>query len=280
MVGKIGTGKSFRGCLNYLFQGRLQGTKEGQQLAAQQKQAEVIAYNQCFGNRLQLTREFIEVSRLNPKVSKPVFHISVSFAHGDAGKLSAQDKADMAERLAKDFGFHNNQYVVIAHRDTGHEHLHVVANRIGYNGKTASDSNSYKRMAEYCRKMELEYQLTKVLSPNKFLKPDQRVPQSQRVDQRKEALKQHLSVAVKQCKNVREVKRYMENQGYAVELGRGIAFTDAQQVRFKGSQVGYALLDIEKKLKQEQFLARRQKDQDELVREKKQSNKQSKGISI
>ena len=272
MVGKIGTGKSFRGCLNYLFQGRLQGTKEGQQLAAQQKQVEVIAYNQCFGDRLQLTREFIEVSKLNPKVSKPVFHISVSFAHADAGKLNLQDKADMAEVLAKDFGFYNNQYVVIAHRDTGHEHLHVVANRIGYDGKTASDSNSYKRMAEYCRKIELEYKLTKVLSPNKFLKPEQRVPQTQRVDQRKEALKQHLSQAINQCKDVREVKQYMEHQGYEVELGRGIAFTDAQQVRFKGSQVGYALLDIQKKLKQAQFLAQRQehqqKKQEGLVREK------------
>jgi hypothetical protein len=284
MVGKIGTGKSFRGCLNYLFQGRLQGTKEEQQLAARQKQVEVIAYNQCFGDRLQLTREFIEVSKLNSKVSKPVFHISVSFAHGDAGKLNAQDKADMAEKLAKDFGFYNNQYVVIAHRDTGHEHLHVVANRIGYDGKTASDSNSYKRMATYCRAMEIEYGLTKVLSPNKFLRPEQRVTQSQRVDQRKETLKGHLSEAVKRSMSVAEVKRFMELQGYQVELGRGIAFTDAQYVRFKGSQVGYALLDIEKKLRQQELLkqhaAQKQQQQVEPEREKEQTIKPSKGVRI
>jgi hypothetical protein len=284
MVGKIGTGKSFRGCLNYLFQGRMQGTKEEQQLAAMQKQVEVIAYNQCFGDRLQLTREFIEVSKLNPKVSKPVFHISVSFAFGDAGKLSSQDKADMAEKLAKDFGFNNNQYVVIAHRDTSHEHLHVVANRIGYDGKTASDSNNYKRIAAYCRKMELEYDLIKVLSPNKFLRPEQRVTQSQRVDQRKETLKGHLLQAIKQCTSIPDVKRYMEQHGYQVELGRGIAFTDAQSVRFKGSQVGYALLDIEKKLRQEQLLkqhaAQKQEKQAEPVREKEQTIKPSKGVRI
>jgi len=55
------------------------------------------------------------------------------------------------------------------------------------------------------------------------------------------------------------------------------------QVRYKGSQVGYALLDIEKKLKQEQFLlqqAQQQKNQEGLVREKEQTIKQSKGISI
>jgi hypothetical protein len=282
MVGKITTGKSFRGCLNYLFHGRLQETKEAQQLAAQQKQVEVIAYNQCFGNRLELTREFIEVSKLNQNVSKPVFHISLSFAHADSGRLNLQDKADIAEKLAMDFGFQNNQYVVIAHKDTGHEHLHVVANRIGYDGRTASDSNSYKRMAEYCRKMEQEYKLTPVLSPGKFLRLEQRVAQSQRIDQRKEALKQHLSKAIKESKDITQVRQYMERQGYQVELGRGIAFTDAQHVRFKGSQVGYALLDIAKKLRQELLLKQRQEQQQTewLVREKEQTHKQSRGVKI
>ena len=282
MVGKITTGKSFRGCLNYLFQGRLQETKEAQQLAAQQKQVEVIAYNQCFGNRLALTREFIEVSKLNQNVSKPVFHISLSFAHADSGRLNLQDKADIAEKLAMDFGFQNNQYVVIAHKDTGHEHLHVVANRIGYDGRTASDSNSYKRMAEYCRKMEQEYKLTPVLSPTKFLRPEQRVAQSQRIDQRKETLKQHLSKAIKESKDITQVRQYMERQGYQVELGRGISFTDAQHVRFKGSQVGYALLDFEKKLRQEQVLKQHQAQQQtqRLVREKEQTLKQSRGVKI
>ncbi len=276
MIGKIGTGKSFRGCLDYLFEGRLQKSRDLQRLEAEKKKVEVIAYNQCFGNRLELIREFIEVSKLNPKVSKPVFHISISFAHSDSGKLDQQDKADMAEKLAGEFGFHNNQYVVITHQDTGHEHLHIVANRIGYDGRTASDSNSYKRIAEYCRKMELEYKLTQVLSPNRFLKPEQRVAPGQRVDQRKEALKKHLSQAIKECKDVQQVKNYMEKQGYDVELGRGIAFTDQQHVRFKGSQIGYALMDIEKKLKQELQLKQHQI----LINQQKQERNYSKGVSL
>jgi hypothetical protein len=274
MVGKVGVGKSFRGCLNYLFEGRLQETKKQQDLEMEKKQAEVIAYNQCFGNKPQLIREFIEVSKLNPNLSKPVFHLSISFAHDDAGKLNPQDKVDMAEKLAQEFGFQNNQYIVIAHRDTGHEHLHIVANRIGYDGKTASDSNSYKRMADYCRKMELQYKLTKILSPNRFLRPEQRVAQDKRIDQRKEALKQHLTQAIKQSSNIRQVKNYMEKKGYEVELGRGIAFIDQQHVRFKGSQVGYALMDIEKKLKQEQLFKQQQLQQQKLQEQKLQQQKQ------
>ena len=175
------------------------------------------------------------------------------------------------------------------HKDTKEQHIHIAANRVGFDGKVASDSNSYKRMAEYCRKMELEYKLTKVLSPNKFLRPEQRVSQEKRIDQRKETLKNHLFQAIKQCKDVPALKKYMEKQGYAVELGRGIAFTDKQQVRFKGSQVGYALMDIEKKLKQEQLLKQQQmqqqrlqeqKQQEELIKQQEQKLNYSKGISI
>lgn len=252
MIGKITTGKSFRGCMSYLHEGRLQETEELQKQEMEKKQAEVIYYNQCFGNKKELIRQFVEVAQLNPNVSKPVFHASISFDLADSGKLSTQDKIDIAQELAKEFDFANKQYVVITHADTDHEHMHIVANRIGLEGPTASDSNSYRRVAEYCRRMEQAYKLTKVLSPNKFLKSEQRLAQSQRVDQRKERLKEHLFKAVKQCKSVKEVKHFMEQKGYKVELGRGIAFIDQQHVRFKGSQVGYSLADIEKKIRQEQ----------------------------
>jgi len=252
MIGKITTGKSFRGCMSYLHEGRLQETEELQKLEMEKKQAEVICFNQCFGNKKELIRQFVEVAQLNPNVSKPVFHASISFDLADSGKLSTQDKIDIAQELAKEFDFANKQYVVITHADTDHEHMHIVANRIGLEGPTANDSNSYRRVAEYCRRMEQAYKLTKVLSPNKFLKPEQRLAQSQRVDQRKERLKEHLFKAVKQCKNVKEVKHFMEQKGYKVELGRGIAFIDQQHVRFKGSQVGFSLANIEKKIRQEQ----------------------------
>lgn len=284
MIGKVGIGKSFRGCIQYLFNGRLQENGELQLLEAANKNAVVIAYNMCYGNPKQLVRDFIEVCKLNSKVSKPVFHFSLSFALGDAGKLDLQDKAEIAEKLAKEFNLKNNQYLVIAHKDTGHEHLHIVANRIGFDGKTASDSNSYKRMAAYCRQMELEYNLATVLSPNRFLKPEQRTLQAHRLDHRKELLKQHLTEAIRNCNNLHQVKVYMEKQGYAVELGRGIAFTDQQHVRFKGSQVGYALATLEKKIKQAIQLKQQQellqKQQNELINKHKQVSNHTKGISL
>jgi len=246
MIGKISTGKSFRGCLNYLHEGRLQQSKALQDIEEEKKQAQVICYNQCFGNKKELIQQFNEVRYLNTKLSKPVLHASLSFAHSD--QLSNQDKIDIGKQMAKDFGFENNQYVVIEHSDRQHQHLHIVANRVGYDAKTVSDSNNYKRMANFCRTMERKHQLEQVLSPHKFLSKEERILPRQ--DIRKEALKEAIAKFLKQSSTMKEFQNKITAKGYEVELGRGIAFTDAQAVRFKGSQVGYPLLKIEQQLAQ------------------------------
>jgi hypothetical protein len=261
MIGKISTGKSFRGCLNYLHEGRLQQSKALQEIEQEKKQAKVICYNQCFGNKKDLIQQFNGVRYLNPKLSKPVLHASLSFAHSD--QLSNQDKIDIGKQMAKDFGFENNQYVVIEHADRQHQHLHIVANRVGYDAKTVSDSNNYKRMANFCRSMEKKHQLEQVLSPRKFLSKEERILPRQ--DIRKEALKEAIAKFLKQSTTMKEFQNKITAKGYEIELGRGIAFTDTQAVRFKGSQVGYPLLKIEKQLAQNRQQQQEQQQQPSMA---------------
>jgi len=263
MIGKISTGKSFRGCLNYLHEGRLQQSKALQEIEQEKKQAQVICYNQCFGNKKELIQQFNEVRYLNPKLSKPVLHASLSFAHSD--QLSNQDKIDIGKQMAKDFGFENNQYVVIEHSDRQHQHLHIVANRVGYDAKTVSDSNNYKRMANFCRTMERKHQLEQVLSPRRFLFKEERMLPRQ--DIRKEALKDAIAKFLKQSTTMKEFQNKITAKGYEIELGRGIAFTDAQAVRFKGSQVGYPLLKIEKQLAQNRQMQQEEQQKPSLAQQ-------------
>jgi len=263
MIGKISTGKSFRGCLNYLHEGRLQQSKALQEIEQEKKQAQVICYNQCFGNKKELIQQFNEVRYLNPKLSKPVLHASLSFAHSD--QLSNQDKIDIGKQMAKDFGFENNQYVVIEHSDRQHQHLHIVANRVGYDAKTVSDSNNYKRMANFCRTMERKHQLEQVLSPRKFLSKEEKMLPRQ--DIRKEALKEAIAKFLKQSTTMKEFQNKITAKGYEVELGRGIAFTDAQAVRFKGSQVGYPLLKIEQQLAQNRQMQQEEQQKPSLAQQ-------------
>ena len=64
--------------------------------------------------------------------------------------------------------------------------MHIVANRIGFDKKTVSDSNNYQKTAAFCRKMELKYNLQQVLSPRRYLSKEQRL--LPRNDERKKAL--------------------------------------------------------------------------------------------
>ena len=225
MIGKFIIGKSFGGCIRYCLQKDL---------------AEVLDYNLCYGDKKELIKQFNEVRNLNPKLQKPVQHITLSLPKGE--QLSEAQLAAIAAECARDLGFEKNQYIVIQHRDTGHQHIHIVANRVGFDGKTVKDNHNYRKMSEFCRKMELKYKLQKVLSPRRYLPPGQRnLP---RLDQRKEQLKKDIQESLAKADNYQDFAEMMKAKGYKIEKTRGIAFIDAKKVRTKGSEVGYSLSRI------------------------------------
>jgi hypothetical protein len=208
--------------------------------------AEVIWCNQCSGNERELIAQFDAVRQLNPRVSKPVLHITLSLAPGDG--LTKDKLIEMCEQCAKELGFEKNQWVAVHHRDTGHQHLHIVVNRIGFDGKTVSDSNNYQRLAAYCRKMEMKYTLRQVSSPRRFLSQEQKL--LPRFDQRKAQIRQHVGECVAVSRSYEEFERLMKEKKYEVLKGRGIAFRDEKKVYVKGSDLGYSLQTIELLLEQ------------------------------
>ncbi len=248
MIGKIVTGKSFRGCLQYCLHDKIADEKKNEQVM--QNRAEVILYNQCFGNDKELIKQFNEVRALNPGLSKPVLHITLSLSQGE--NLPAYKLTEMAQECAQELGFSNNQFVAVLHKDTGHPHIHIVANRIGYDGKTLSDSHNYQKIAKLCRKLELKHELKQVQSPNAFLPKELR--NYQRLDGRKQQLKTDISRCLDTSKNYDEFEQKMKALKYDVIKMRGIAFRDPQKVYTKGSEVGYSLATIEKVLAQKQAL--------------------------
>ncbi len=227
MIGKIIIGKSFRGCISYCLD---------------KKEAELLNTNLCYGNKKELITQFNEVRRLNQNLSKPVQHITISLAKGE--QLNNARLVTIAEDCAKELGFEKNQYIVIAHHDTGHQHIHIVANRVSFDGKTVKDNHNYRKMAVYCRKMEEKHGLQKVLSPRRYLPKEQRhLP---RTDQRKEKIRQDIKECLVVSKNYSEFEQRIKKLGYQVNKARGIAFVDPQKVKVKGSEVGYSLSKIEK----------------------------------
>ncbi|MHC5761029.1 relaxase/mobilization nuclease domain-containing protein [Nostoc sp.] len=145
MIGKHIKGKSFRGLLNYLF------GKDG---------ARQIGGNMEGTNPRELTAEFGISRRLNPKVSRAVYHASLSLAYKES--LDDDTWDEIAQKYLQAMGFDMNQYVVVRHTDRTHEHIHIAASRIQLDGTTVSDSWDDRRSEAVIRKLEQEYNLQSV----------------------------------------------------------------------------------------------------------------------
>ncbi len=276
MIGKISMGKSFKGCINYCLEDKRQTEEEK---LVMKNRAELFVYNQCFGNKYELIQQFNEVRQLNPKLSKPVLHITLSLPPQE--KLSKAILTDMAEDCAKELGFDKNQYIAIHHNDTNHQHIHIVANRIGFDGKTVKDSHNYQKIAAYCRKMELRHELKQVLNPRRYLAKELR--QLSRQDIRKEQLKHDIKECLITSKNYSEFENKIKQKGYEIFKARGIAFRDKQKVYSKGSEVGYSLQTIEKILSLNPELRQtllEQKERQKIQRTKEQIKEEKQGLIL
>jgi hypothetical protein len=234
MIGKITIGKSFRGCISYCLD---------------KDRAELLDYQLCFGDKREIIQQFNELRQLNPKLTKPVLHISLSWAPGE--KLTKENLHHVLDQAARDMGYENNQWIAVAHHDSGHPHLHIVVNRIGFDGRTVSDSNNYKRIAGFCRRMEIELGLQPVQSPRRFLPVEER--RKPRLDQRKERLRTIITEALKKARDYAEFEHRVRAAGYEVVRARGIRFIDDRKVKVKGSELGYSLQRIEQLLKMDRL---------------------------
>jgi hypothetical protein len=262
MIGHVSKGGSFLGCIEYCLEDKKDLTEAMKQelsrmdMLQHKDRAEVLEYNKCFGDKYELAEQFKDVAKLSRRVEKPVLHLSFRLAPGE--NLARDHLIEMAREAAKEFGVANNQYICILHKDTNEQHFHIVANRVGFDGKVANDSNSYKRMAALCRRLEKKYHLQEVLSPRAFLSASER--QLPRHDKRKERLKEDIRRTLKEVNQYSEFEKKMTDLGYKVIKSRGISFIDDKKVKIKGSEVGFSLAKIEQILALKQELALRQKE--------------------
>lgn len=281
MIGKPVTGASFYDCLRYCLEDKrdlsedLKLKKTLLENVQHKNRAEVLDYNNCFGDLKKLTKQFIDVAQLNRKVEKPVFHFTLRPAPEDI--ITKEQFTEIGHKCAKEFGLENNQYVIILHKDTKQPHIHIVANRVDPDGKVVKDTFSAKRMQSFCRKIEEEYQLKQVLSSRTFLPEELRhIP---RHDSRKEKLKKDIQQTLERVNTYQQFEEKMKSLGYAVLKARGICFIDEKKVRIKGSEVGFPLAKIEKVLGLKHTIRQKEellkaKEKLRSVSEAKQSNKE------
>ena len=114
----------------------------------------------------QLANEFAAARRLRPNLQRACGHIILAIPHRDDYHETLDDDrfAEIAQSWLKNMGFlsnesANSQYIIARHRDTNHEHIHIIASRIRMDGSVVSDSWDYRRSEVVLRKLEEEFGL-------------------------------------------------------------------------------------------------------------------------
>jgi Ti-type conjugative transfer relaxase TraA len=149
VIGKIIKGKGFGGAVRYAMQkdfgeARLIGTN----LVADRNDADALA------------AEMAEhAAMLRPDVKKAVQHVSLSAAPGE--HLTDEQWRRVAEAYMEKMGFKDNQYVLVRHADTGHDHVHLIMNRVSMSGDLVSTQYDYRRQELALDQIELEHGLVR-----------------------------------------------------------------------------------------------------------------------
>jgi hypothetical protein len=150
MIGKIAPkGKGFRGLAQYLLR---------------RGRGRIVAGPMAGRTPRELAQEFGALRRLNPKLAKAVAHLMLSPAPGDPALTDQQWQA-IAETYMQGMGYSDAPWCAVVHRDTDHQHLHLMACRIDFNGKTISEANDYRKSEAIVRRIEKEFGLVAVASP-------------------------------------------------------------------------------------------------------------------
>jgi hypothetical protein len=149
MIGNSTTGASFKGLSTYLEADGKKEWKEVRNLASD----DPAHYTAMMEDTASLSR-----------AEKPVYHLSISYAEGDAPSR-AMMQTD-AEKVLSQLGLANHQAVMIAHGDTAHRHVHVMVNRVDpATGKAWNPWREHARVEAALGQIERErgYQLVSAL---------------------------------------------------------------------------------------------------------------------
>ena len=95
------------------------------------------------------------VARTGRKLAKPVLHYSLSWAQDET-----PDKGEMSRAVdgsLEALGLEGHEALIVAHEDTEHPHVHVIANRVDpETGKAATLDNSKLQLSRWAEGYERE----------------------------------------------------------------------------------------------------------------------------
>jgi len=153
MIAKVlGTGTGFSGKINYLFEGRIEDRKAGQKQAVVICHSENVRVPHSYTDLKGIERmkaDFINQAQTYRYFSKEKGYIGEHvLAFTDRNRKDLRGGATMkqiTEEYIRLLGIDKTQYVAVSHQDTENPHVHILFNRVTFEGKKYDDFQEKKR---------------------------------------------------------------------------------------------------------------------------------------
>jgi hypothetical protein len=152
MIASQKIGKSFMGALKYNWNKLLNPDVK--------TRAKLLSTNFTSLDLAMIKQEVDLVRSLRPNLNRYVYHTSLNFHKDDV--LDNKTMLAIAEDYLRLSGFTSNQYFIFRHHDAEHPHVHLLVNRITFDGEVVSDSNNYKKSDTITVQLEQQYNLVRV----------------------------------------------------------------------------------------------------------------------
>ena len=268
MIGKISKSGSFKQLVEYL----------------DKEDAIVLGTNMYGQSSRELTAEFMTIRDLNPSIKQPVLHASLSLLPGES--LSDEQFREACETWIEKMGFDltKNQYLIVRHKDTEHEHAHLAINRIDMiSTKVVVDSFERYRSQEIIRQLEQNYDLEQVApSWQSFKNSEHEIEPNLQRDSRK-GLTTAIEIAAIGNPTMPEFFHRLAERQIRAEVGftrngkpKGITYKVADSEKIAGNALGkaYSFPGLQKYLKVNYDSTRDNQELAEIVQSTQQQNQE------
>jgi hypothetical protein len=190
-----------------------------------------------------ILREFEMVNQHNYRCKNKFMRYEIGIAPQDIDKLKPGDMNKIARTFANKMGLQNHQWIACTHKDTGKPHIHLIANRIGVDGKVFDTTFMSNRSAQIAETISREMGLT-IANDIRKQKQHQEIYTDPARQQAKEKLQQ---IAYSELRNNETLKGFLyglERKGIGIEPAKnkqekiyGIRF-NYEGHTFKASEIG------------------------------------------
>jgi len=234
--------------------------RQSRYLLQDQTRAETLYQEGVRGHDYRLmARDFEMIHQLHPGRTHPVFHSVLDFhpnEHVDDTKM-----VEIAQKYLVAIRMADTQYAIVKHLDTSHTHIHIIANRIDYNGNYIQTYPEILNSNDAVKELVREYHLIPAGSKNLRQTNFDALDNS---ETRKYVIYRGVKECLSDCRNLDELTQKLLLLGIDTqyrmdkETGQrvGISFR-YQNEAFKGSNIDkeLSLGRLEKTLGQRQELS-------------------------